>query len=587
MLPWFFRDPARFDTERRELEALLAAASWLVGYEWVLTDGLSVDAIIRAHGYDYEVRVSFPLLYPDAPSVVRPLKQQQRLSQHQYGDADGPLCLQWGPDNWHRQITAAQMLESAYQLFHAENPLGQDRPAVPRVAPSRHQLTLGQEVRGQWIRWYVSDRLRSFVDTLTRPSEGSFRFSFRKLGDSWCVLVHEASAFGGEIWKDARIPTALPGAAHYSGAWAKTSLDATVIRGVTNLDGLSRLLTGHVSPELLAIDGTSPVQGFQNGIRGVLIYDREDRSHLFVVFSDGSVWYCTPVCSDTADMQRRAPTSTELAEKRIGIVGLGSAGSKIAITLARMGGKKFFFADHDVLLPENLHRHALDWQGVTQHKVDAIALAMSYIEPTIDVDTSRIHVVGQESNAAVNGVLARLSECDVLVDATANARVFTLLAAVARAAEKPFVWLEVFGGGVGGFIARSRPGVDPSALHMRALYLGYCQENPPPASLVSAVDYAREESSGGVLAASDADVAVIAHHAARLVHDCLLAADRAVFPHSMYLIGLLKAWVFEAPFATIPISTEGVPVTETEGMASDMTPDTIAFLRDLLDKTSE
>src|SRR6185436_13592800 len=110
MVPWYLRDSERLAQERKGIEELSRSADWLVGAEWGLDETLYLDVVIGAHGYDYNLRLSFPALYPDAPSVVRPRNVEHRLSTHQYGGADGPLCLEWGPDNWHRDITAVQML---------------------------------------------------------------------------------------------------------------------------------------------------------------------------------------------------------------------------------------------------------------------------------------------------------------------------------------------------------------------------------------------------------------------------------------------------------------------------------------------
>ena len=99
-------------------------------------------------------------------------------------------------------------------------------------------------------------------------------------------------------------------------------------------------------------------------------------------------------------------------------------GSKVAISLARMGVRKFYLIDHDVLLPENLQRHALDWQGVIQHKVDAMMTAIDRIAPGSQVEVCRLQIMGQESSASVSGALSRLAKCDLLIDATANPRVF-------------------------------------------------------------------------------------------------------------------------------------------------------------------
>ena len=79
------------------------------------------------------------------------------------------------------------------------------------------------------------------------------------------------------------------------------------------------------------------------------------------------------------------------------------------------------------------------------------------------------------------------------------------------------VWLEIFGGGVGGLVAWSRPGVDPSPQDMRIAYLQYCSENPDLTLSAASEDYTIEASDGEVLTASDADVAIIANHAARFL----------------------------------------------------------------------
>jgi hypothetical protein len=586
MLPWFLRDPARLDRERLSLQQLASSVSWLVGFEWGISEGLHVDAIIRAHHHDYEVRVSFPPMYPHAPSIVRPVNTEGRLSSHQYG-TDGPLCLQWGPDNWHSEITAAQMLESAYELFRIENPLGQERPDVTVVAPSRHSLTVGQELRDKWARWYISSGLRTFLNAQVTAQHGYFKFSFRDLGDFWGALVHEAGLLGATPWMDPAIPNGLPDAGadqRHSGVWLKTGLPSEVIKNARSLDNLRNVLTSEVSAQLLATDGTSPVEGFGRALSGVLLGDREERLHLLVVLPSGTAVYCAPVESDFGGADHRAPTAPVLRERSIGIVGLGAAGSKIAIALARMGVRRLVLVDHDVLMPENLRRHALDWQGVMHHKVDAVAKSIANVDPSVTVDPSRVHLSGQESNAVVNTVLARLAETDLIIDATANARVFNLLAAVSRVAVKPLVWLEIFGGGVGGLVARSRPGVDPGPLEMRAAYLQYCADNPAPASLLAAVDYSTEEQEGHVLVASDADVSIIAHHAVRFVSDSLTSPCQSIFPHSMYLVGMARAWIFEAPFATIPISTSWLPVAPADNATSNVGEETASFLMSLIAK---
>jgi molybdopterin/thiamine biosynthesis adenylyltransferase len=572
------------------VEALSRAAEWLVGSQWGLDGGLYLDAVIRAHGHDYEVRLSYPTLFPDAPIVVRPRNLTHRISSHQYGDANGPLCLEWGPDNWHRDITAVQMLESAYRLFHTENPLGQNRPAIPVVAPSRHHLEVGQELRGEWARWYGNQALADLLASQPTNSAGGFKFSFRKAGEIWIALVHEATPLGGNAWKNGEIPTTLCGAEPNEldvGVWFKTDLENASIGQPNKLVDLKALLASVDGERLLATDGGSPVEGFHRPIAGVLIMDKVGGMHLFVVLSGESIIACACVQSDAVPGAARAPEARELSGRKVGIVGLGSAGSKIAVSLARMGVREFYLVDHDVMLPENLRRHALDWLGVVQHKANAMAAAIGRVAPDVNVEVCRLHLAGQESNASVSGALDKLAGCDLLIDATANPNVFNLLAAVARTASRPLVWLEVFGGGIGGMVARSRPGADPTPQDMRGAYLQYCSDNPDPTVRNNSTNYEMPTETGEVLVASDADIAVIAHHAVRFVPDCFVPAEQSKFPHSMYLIGLAKAWVFEAPFVTVPISTERFNAAGwSKAKETDITPENAAFLLGLLQKSN-
>ena len=175
MYVWFLADPERLNRERREIEQLEQAAGWLVGTNWSLNGGLCLDAVIRAHGHDYQVRMSYPALFPSVPLAVRPLNAEESWTGHQYGGIDGPLCLEWGPDNWHPEVTGAQMLESAYNLLSTENPRGADRKEARVSAPSRHQLTVGQELRRASLRWYLGRELTERLDSLATPASGLFK----------------------------------------------------------------------------------------------------------------------------------------------------------------------------------------------------------------------------------------------------------------------------------------------------------------------------------------------------------------------------------------------------------------------------
>ena len=101
-----------------------------------------------------------------------------------------------------------------------------------------------------------------------------------------------------------------------------------------------------------------------------------------------------------------------------------------------------------------------------------------------------------------------VATCNLLVDATATPSAFVALAAVCRRANVAFVWGEVFGGGGGALMARSRPRFHADPLSIREHIHGVLNElGPPPDGKASA--YGAEEA-GRVYVASDADVSALA-----------------------------------------------------------------------------
>ena len=151
MESWIFREPERFRQEREAIENLKRAADWLVVADWNIEgEGLCVDAVIRAHGHDYEVRLLYPHLFPHVPPIVRPRNAQGRWSTHQYVGPNGVLCLEYRSDNWRPEITGAQMLESTHRILDIENPLGENRPERPVIAPSAHQLLSVKRSEANW-----------------------------------------------------------------------------------------------------------------------------------------------------------------------------------------------------------------------------------------------------------------------------------------------------------------------------------------------------------------------------------------------------------------------------------------------------
>ena len=274
----------------------------------------------------------------------------------------------------------------------------------------------------------------------------------------------------------------------------------------------------------------------------------------FDTSKDALVEFKTIVSSDDAGT-RLSPHHRKLSGKKLALVGCGSAGSKIGTSLARSGVGHFVLVDDDILLPENLVRSDFDWRTVGGHKVDVLWERIKLVNPQATGDLRRVRLSAQESSASAAAALSAISHCDLVVDATANPAVFNLLSSVVVSVSKPMIWLEIFGGGYGGLVARHRPCMDPNPQAMRAGILEY--------SARQGADWPRDDTDYGSVGgdgapwiADDADVSVIATNAARMALDQLCEREPSRFPHSIYLIGLSEGWVFREPFDTRPIVLE-------------------------------
>ncbi|MBE2268953.1 MAG: ThiF family adenylyltransferase [Anaerolinea sp.] len=93
---------------------------------------------------------------------------------------------------------------------------------------------------------------------------------------------------------------------------------------------------------------------------------------------------------------------TRLAEKRVAVIGLGSGGGFVALTLAMSGVGKFVLFDDDVLDEANLVRHVADRRYLGQPKAEAVADLIRQRNPTADIRV--VNARFEEDTDALDGV---------------------------------------------------------------------------------------------------------------------------------------------------------------------------------------
>lgn len=538
-MTWFIRSSERFMSEVEGIENLRGRQAWLGATATRIGKGLkfAVDFDLIINGETLPFTLEYPAFFPETPPSVLPLDGRHH-SDHQYG-VGGELCLEFRSDNWDPSVTGAMMIESTYRLLSGERPALDERAVVP----SEHRETLGQGLRGSVCRYLLTRSFASHVATLQAGTRHQCSVvDITGPNRTWVAYVASIGPASSPSWREDSIPV-RGGEGEPALLVRVASLPATRASHQESLDQLTS--------ETAADDASTA--SAPEGIRITVVTDAE-HAHLYFSFQSDGVRRLLPYRTiDLVGEVARLPEAyAQLASKKVGIVGSGSLGSKIAASLARSGVGSFVLVDDDLLLPANLARHELDVGALGAHKVDGLQARLHAVAPHVQISARRVVLGGQESSGITASVLDELATCDLLIDATADPQAFNLVAAVARNALRPMIWTEVYAGGIGGFVARLRPGIEPHPHAARRQYLAWCRNQGIPWG-GEGDQYGANRENVPPLVADDADVAVIAAHASRIAVDALIRPGASAFPHSAYVVGLSTEWIFTAPFDTHPI----------------------------------
>ena len=568
---WWIKDPDRLKREVSAVDALRENEPWLSAATPRLTEKLELafdfDLLVNEETLAFTLR--YPAFFPETPPLVIP-RDGGQLSNHQYGNG-GELCLEYRPDNWELQITGARLIESAYRLLSTEMSPSEERAIVA----SEHSVSLGQQLRGWAFRFLLTREIMKYIADLPIDAcSGAIITDMLVPPKNFTAYIKTLGSSDDPDWQEITIPDR-----------GDTGVQGVLIR-------IASLADFPLSPEQATLDqliasarevDAAPTNTDTDRYRFTVVADAHSATMFYSYFKEGR-WGVFPYRSVhlTDDAEQRLPeTYHVLANKKVGIVGCGALGSKIAASLARSGIRAFVLVDDDIFKPGNLVRHDLDVGSLGAHKAEALAARLKAITAGITVSARRVLLGGQESSGGTASVLDELSTCDLLIDATADPQAFNFVASVARNRLRPMVWAEVYAGGIGGFVARLRPGIEPPPHSARRQYLTWCRDRGVPWHGRDQ-DYGAQGIAAETLIADDSDVAVIAGHATRMAVDVLVHPDDTAFPHPAYVIGLAKQWIFSEPFDTRPIdfAPDGDWAPQ---MSPERTEEAILFMSSLLE----
>ncbi|WMS87905.1 ThiF family adenylyltransferase [Pleionea litopenaei] len=538
---WWLNRSTRLSSEKAAVANLEAAVDWLQVGKWQANKELAMCLDFQvSHGNEiFDFRMVYPSVFPDAPPLIY-TKDGSRISQHQYG-AEGELCLEYRPDNWKTSITGAEMICSCQRLLSEEREV----PGEIVHAHSAHVASLGRDLRSKHCRFLMSEGDLNAVNSLQECAFHSLSLKLRNVAPDFICSLNYVGQKDSKLWGS---DLALP-----EGGYEETGLVVRVPKAgkLGNIDAdalksfLASIKLNDLSSTVLDCDSVK-----------YLLIGNSDNWELFRIYGEpGSRKIIKFTVLKIPSVKKRLVNSyVSLSDKKVGIVGCGSVGSKIAASLCRSGVKNFLLLDEDIFFPDNVVRNELDLGDTGIHKAYALRDRLLRINPLADVKTLRIFLGGQESSASISGALESLGQGDLLIDATAEPKAFNIIASISTRYRKPMIWTEVFAGGIGGIVVRVRPDIDPIPLAARDQISTWCNDQGMEwASPAVSDEYHGLAEDGTPLIADDAEVTIMASHATRFALDILARPEASIFPASAYVVGLSSGWLFNEPFDTRPI----------------------------------
>ena len=537
MMHWWITNQYRLRDEKSAIARLEDASSWLENVEWSLDDKLRLRTIfnIRLDTRTFYLQLTYHNTFPSSPPSVSPIKNI-RVSGHQYGQG-GDLCLQIRPDNWSPNYTGADMIRSAYELLVLELP---SAGGIVVAAPSDHNVPDAIQLRGSVSRLYISADTQKILVS-DAPDLAKVKFGFQGCcGNHVVAIIHELEK-DNFLWNPPDVPFALTRESFLSdGILVRTSLPS---ESLFQISGEKELLSAIGIDEMVDDNSFSVLVVCKDG--EVVLYRKLPSLATMIRY--------TTILQPKVANSRSGDEFSDLRSKRVGIVGLGSLGSKVAASLARTGVGEFILVDGDVLHAGNLERHDADWRDIALHKTDIVARRLGMLSPGIHCDSWRTAIGAQISPNEAGNVNAALDGCDLVVDATADTHVFNHLAGLVDTTNTTLVWGAVFAGGLGGEVARSRPQKDPSAFDIRnVINQVYSTTNEPAPLATKGTKYSGIKDDSHIVA-TDADVTAVASLVTAIVLDTLVEREPSRYDAHAFFVGNTRGWLFEGPFHVQPI----------------------------------
>lgn len=415
-------------------------------------DPLTIFIKLFIHEHEYDFNIIFPEYYPFQPMIIYAVTQFN--TPHIY--SDNSMCLKWGIDNWHEDITVVEMVENLIELISIENPLG----TTHGTSESGHEFTLEQNIRhSRGGLLFIDDYM--IKEFKRKQGKGTLAYRTHNINNRMGIffvrtigtkvfykLTKEDREFKVETFNYYKLN--ISSSEYHKDTKShpiqiKMGFLMMVFNDVVELNYLSRPTEQDVNQ----LFGSNDTYVHENGI----IYTKNDVKEKFHHITQ------IEVKSFQTEMSNRINLDQEILDKQIMIFGLGSVGSRVLLDLARAGFHRFVLIDEEFFLPGNIVRHELSMRNIGDYKVLALSnKIINEINHKVKIEAIPYSINGQNSSTLVDKVISFINQSDIVIDCTADSNlIFSINQAVMKY-DIPYVSGTVISGGIGNILIKREKG---------------------------------------------------------------------------------------------------------------------------------
>lgn len=382
-------DNNRLFQELGELESIHLNYKDVFKYTYYENENLhSVMFTVTAHHIDYEFEAVFPYAYPNIPPVI---KQKTNFpTKHKY--SNGVMCLKHAHDNWQPTLMLKDQVLNIIELLNSENPLGRGEK-MP--SEDGEEWGLGRKLRELNNFNFLFINIQQYLELTQNKTNGVAKIYIRPNRYAQEYFFFQ-SINGKEMYEQHKINK------------------LTEVRYVVTNDEKYSFDYIYKNKKLIFDN----YQKSHNGYKGYLIIN--EFNVYLLMKNNNDVKFVYGLWEET-EKDNRLKLSSEVKEKKIAIIGLGSVGSRVLIDLARTGFQKFVIIDHDLFFPYNVIRHELTALHIGEFKVEALKKKITFeINPSVEIKDFKYEFAGQELTSYTDLIINEIINCDVIVDCSGS-----------------------------------------------------------------------------------------------------------------------------------------------------------------------